>query len=77
MTDLAPVTEQPLSPPSASNGLVGVFSRRYLLRLWLDTGLVPELPASWTDRYSDTLVWQQQPRAPIFDLSMRRAELAH
>lgn len=51
--------------------------RRYLLRLWLDTGLVPELPASWTDRYSDTLVWQQQPRAPIFDLSMRRAELAH
>lgn len=33
MTDLAPLAEQPLAPPSASNGLVGVFSRHYLLRL--------------------------------------------
>ena len=35
MTDSghAPVSDQPLAPPSASNGLLGVFSRRYLLRL--------------------------------------------
>lgn len=51
--------------------------RRYLLRLWLDTGLVPELPTSWSDRYADSELWQLQPRPPIFDLSMRRAELAH
>ena len=51
--------------------------RRYLLRLWLDTGLVPQLPASFADRFADTLEWQKHPQAPIFDLSMRRAELAH
>ncbi|GEP36770.1 transport permease protein [Nocardioides psychrotolerans] len=35
MTDTGhvPVSEQPLVAPSASNGLLGVFSRRYLLRL--------------------------------------------
>jgi len=51
--------------------------RRYLLRLWLDTGLVGELPASWADRNADSLAWQRNPKPPIFDLSMRRAELAH
>ncbi len=51
--------------------------RRYLLRLWLDTGLIKELPSSFADRYADTLAWRQDPRPPIFDLSMRRAELAH
>lgn len=51
--------------------------RRYLLRLWLDTGLVPTLPHSFAERYADTLAWRQDPQAPIFDLSMRRAELAH
>jgi ABC-2 type transport system permease protein len=33
MTEHVPVAEQPLVPPSASTGLIGVFSRRYLLRL--------------------------------------------
>jgi hypothetical protein len=51
--------------------------RRYLLRLWLNTGLVNELPASWADRYADWQAWQLDPRPPVFDLSMRRAELAH
>ncbi|MFM1987317.1 MAG: hypothetical protein RJA99_274 [Pseudomonadota bacterium] len=51
--------------------------RRYLLRLWLDTGLVRDLPASYVERFADTLAWQQAPRPPIFDLSMRRDELAH
>ncbi len=51
--------------------------RRYLLRLWLDTGLVKDLPPSFVDRYADTLAWRQDPRPPVFDLSMRRAELAH
>lgn len=51
--------------------------RRYLLRLWLDTGLVKQLPPSFADRYADTLAWRQDPQPPIFDLSMRRAELAH
>lgn len=51
--------------------------RRYLLRLWLDTGLVPQLPSSFVDRFADTLEWQKHPQAPIFDLSMRRADLAH
>ncbi len=51
--------------------------RRYLLRLWLDTGLVSEVPASWADRNADTLVWQREPRPPIFDLSARHADLAH
>ncbi|WP_341927623.1 ABC transporter permease [Nocardioides psychrotolerans] len=32
-TEHVPVSEQPLVAPSASNGLLGVFSRRYLLRL--------------------------------------------
>jgi hypothetical protein len=51
--------------------------RRYLLRLWLNTGLVNELPASWAERYADWAAWQLDPSPPIFDLSMRRAELAH
>jgi hypothetical protein len=51
--------------------------RRYLLRLWLDTGLIPELPPSYVDRFEDTIVWQQNPKPPIFDLSAVRAELAH
>ena len=51
--------------------------RRYLLRLWLDTGRVADLPPSYVDRYEDMAIWQRQPRPPIFDLSMRRAELAH
>ena len=51
--------------------------RRYLLRLWLDTGLVPEKPASFMDRFEDMVAWQKSPKAPIFDLSMRRNELAH
>lgn len=51
--------------------------RRYLLRLWLDTGLVAELPRSFAERYADTLDWQRQPRPPVFDLSKRHAELAH
>lgn len=51
--------------------------RRYLLRLWLDTGLVPQLPASFADRFADTLEWQKHPKAPTFDLSMRHADLAH
>jgi hypothetical protein len=51
--------------------------RRYLLRLWLDTGHIQELPASFSERYTDTLAWRQNPSPPIFDLSMRRAELAH
>lgn len=51
--------------------------RRYLLRLWLDTGLVPDRPASWNDRFEDMDVWQKNPQPPIFDLSVRRNELAH
>lgn len=51
--------------------------RRYLLRLWLDTGLVAAMPASWIERQSDVDLWQRSPKPPIFDLSMRRAELAH
>lgn len=51
--------------------------RRYLLRLWLDTGLIASQPASYNDRASDTLAWRQDPQAPIFDLSLRRAELEH
>jgi hypothetical protein len=51
--------------------------RRYLLRLWLDTGLVKALPAAIADRQADTLAWGSNPRPPIFDLSMRRAELEH
>lgn len=51
--------------------------RRYLLRLWLDTGLAGALPPSYVDRFDDTLAWREDPRPPEFDLSMRRAELAH
>jgi hypothetical protein len=51
--------------------------RRYLLRLWLNTGLVTEMPPSWMDHHSDWDTWKLDPRPPIFDLSMRRAELAH
>lgn len=51
--------------------------RRYLLRLWLNTGLVTEMPPSWVDHHSDWESWKLDPRPPIFDLSMRRAELAH
>ncbi len=51
--------------------------RRYLLRLWLNTGLIDTLPASWEERYAEWRVWQLDPSPPIFDLSMRRAELAH
>ena len=51
--------------------------RRYLLRLWLNTGLVTEMPPSWVDHHSDWETWQLDPRPPIFDLSMRRTELAH
>jgi hypothetical protein len=51
--------------------------RRYLLRLWLDTGLIAALPPSWVERQSDMDVWQRHPKPPIFDLSMRHAELAH
>ena len=51
--------------------------RRYLLRLWLDTGLVPDVPPSYAGRFEDMRLWQRDPRPPIFDLSMRHAELAH
>jgi hypothetical protein len=51
--------------------------RRYLLRLWLDTGLVHPLPVSWQERYADTRAWAQNPQAPIFDLSARRNDLVH
>jgi hypothetical protein len=51
--------------------------RRYLLRLWLDTGLIPRLPAAYEERYSDMRAWLAQPQPPIFDLSAVRAELAH
>lgn len=51
--------------------------RRYLLRLWLETGRVEERPASYLDRDADSLDWERDPKPPVFDLSMRRAELAH
>jgi hypothetical protein len=51
--------------------------RRYLLRLWLDTGLVPEVPPSYAERFEDMRLWQRDPKPPIFDLSNRHAELAH
>ena len=51
--------------------------RRYLLRLWLDTGLYADLPPSYRDRYEDMRLWQQDPKPPIFDLSAVRTELAH
>ena len=51
--------------------------RRYLLRLWLDTGRINRLPASYRERFEDTDRWQANPKPPIFDLSVRRNELAH
>jgi hypothetical protein len=51
--------------------------RRYLLRLWLNTGRISQLPKSYTERFEDMLAWQREPKAPIFDLSAVRAELAH
>lgn len=51
--------------------------RRYLLRLWLNTGRIPDLPQSYHARFEDMLAWQREPKAPIFDLSAVRAELAH
>ncbi len=51
--------------------------RRYLLRLWLDTGHFKRLPAAYLDRYEDMRLWQQHPKPPIFDLSAVHAELAH
>lgn len=51
--------------------------RRYLLRLWLDTGKVQPLPVSWQERYADTRAWAQNPQPPIFDLSARRNDLVH
>ncbi len=51
--------------------------RRHLLRLWLDTGLIPRMPPSFMDRYEDMREWQRHPRPPIFDLSAVHADLAH
>lgn len=51
--------------------------RRYLLRLWLDTGTLARRPASYEARYEDMTIWQRNPRPPIFDHSLRHAELAH
>jgi len=51
--------------------------RRYLLRLWLETGLIEELPDSWAERHEEWKGWQLDPSPPILDPSMRRAALAH
>ena len=51
--------------------------RRYLLRLWLDTGRLAPLPRSFQERFEDMKIWQRNPKPPIFDLSLRRSELAH
>ena len=51
--------------------------RRYLLRLWLDTGCFKRLPTAYADRYEDMRVWQRHPKPPIFDLSAVHTELAH
>jgi len=51
--------------------------RRYLLRLWLDTGLIKDFPASWRERFEDQAIWQRDPKPPVYDLSRRRAELEH
>jgi hypothetical protein len=51
--------------------------RRYLLRLWLQTGRYDRYPPSWTERYADIEAWQREPKPPIFDLSARRADLIH
>lgn len=52
-------------------------TQRYLLRLWLDTGLLKTLPPSYVDRYEDMRLWLQNPRPPVFNLSAVRQELAH
>ena len=52
-------------------------SRRYLLRLWLDSGVLAKLPPSYEERYSDMREWQRHPRPPIFEPSAVQAELAH
>jgi hypothetical protein len=51
--------------------------RRYLLRLWLETGLVDRIPDSWAERYADMRAWESSPKPPIFDLSTRRTDLVH
>ncbi|MFO0235407.1 MAG: TauD/TfdA family dioxygenase [Burkholderiales bacterium] len=51
--------------------------RRYLLRLWLDTGRFARIPDSWMERYADLDAWQRTPKPPVFDLSARRADLIH
>ncbi len=51
--------------------------RRYLLRLWLETGLLARLPPSFEERYADMREWQRHPKPPIFDLSAVHTELAH
>jgi hypothetical protein len=51
--------------------------RRYLLRLWLRTPQVAQLPASWAERYEDMALWRSNPSPPVFDLSARRDDLVH
>lgn len=51
--------------------------RRYLLRLWLETGLIDALPPAFEERWEDMKLWQKTPRPPIFDLSTVHTELAH
>lgn len=51
--------------------------RRYLLRLWLETGLVDRIPDSWAERYADMKAWEADPKPPVFDLSARRTDLVH
>jgi hypothetical protein len=51
--------------------------RRYLLRLWLETGRVERVPDSWAERYADMQAWEADPKPPVFDLSARRADLVH
>lgn len=51
--------------------------RRYLLRLWLETGLVDRIPDSWAERYADMRAWEGSPKPPVFDLSARRTDLIH
>jgi len=51
--------------------------RRYLLRLWLDTGLIPRLPPAYEERHADMRAWLAAPKPPIFDLSAVRTELVH
>lgn len=51
--------------------------KRHLLRLWLRTPAFAERPPAFAQRDRDMLAWQVNPRAPVFDLSEVRAELAH